>query len=79
MKFRIMMGLAISVFLLIALTMTFTRPPVETFQRGYRGLAMVELFRPAALAAKQVANQVPAPQDAVPAGGPPAASQYTRQ
>jgi photosynthetic reaction center cytochrome c subunit len=77
MKFRIMMGLAISIFLLIAMTMTFTRPPVETFQRGYRGLAMVELFRPAALAARQAANQVPAPQDAVPAGGPPATSQYT--
>jgi photosynthetic reaction center cytochrome c subunit len=76
MNFRIIMGLAISTFLFIALAFTFTHPPVESFQRGYRGLAMVELFRPAAVKAARAANQVPMPQDPLPPGGPPATSEY---
>jgi photosynthetic reaction center cytochrome c subunit len=77
MKFRITMGFAISLAIGIALLFTLTRPPVEIFQRGYRGLAMIELFRPSAISALRAANQVPAPQDAVPAGGPPATSTFT--
>jgi photosynthetic reaction center cytochrome c subunit len=59
MKFRIMMGVAIAVILLIAITFTFEHPPVQSVQGGYRGLAMVEMFHPSAVAAKRAANQVP--------------------
>jgi photosynthetic reaction center cytochrome c subunit len=76
MKFRILMGLAISIFLFIAIAFTFTHPPVDSFQRGYRGLAMVELFRPSALDAKRAANKVPMPQDPLPPGAPSAASEF---
>ena len=76
MKFQIKTGLAICTFLGIALLFTFTHPPVETFQRGYRGLGMVELFLPATVAEKRAANQVPMPQDPVPPGGAPATSEY---
>ena len=47
------------------------RPPVETVQRGYRGLGMVEVFNPRAEAVRVSQNQVPAPIPAASPGGPP--------
>jgi photosynthetic reaction center cytochrome c subunit len=52
------------------------RPPQESVQRGYRGLGMVELFNPRAVAIQVSQNQAPAPAPAVPAGGPPASTVF---
>ena len=38
---------------------TLQRPPVESIQRGYRGLGMVELYHPATLLAEENANRIP--------------------
>jgi photosynthetic reaction center cytochrome c subunit len=38
---------------------TFSMPPVETVQRGYRGTGMVELYNPKTLEALYAANQIP--------------------
>ena len=43
----------------------FERPPMETVQRGYRGLGMEEVENPRQLAAKLAANQLPEPVPAV--------------
>jgi photosynthetic reaction center cytochrome c subunit len=76
MKFRIMMGVAIIALWFISIAFTFEHPPVQSVQGGYRGLAMVEMFRPSAIDAKRAANQVPTPIDPVPPGGAPATSEY---
>ena len=40
---------------------TLQRPPVESIQRGYRGLGMIELYHPASLLAEENANRIPEP------------------
>jgi photosynthetic reaction center cytochrome c subunit len=52
------------------------RPPIDTVQRGYRGLGMVELYNPRLIAAQLDINQVPEPLPAAEAGGPPASTVY---
>jgi photosynthetic reaction center cytochrome c subunit len=52
------------------------RPPVETLQGGYRGLAMEQVINPRLDAKKAALNQVPPAIPAAPAGGPPASSVY---
>lgn len=52
------------------------RPPVDTVQRGYRGLGMVQVSNPRMIADKEVTNVVPAPIPPVPAGGPLARDVY---
>ena len=52
------------------------RPPVETVQRGYRGLGMVEVFNPRTVQQKFSSNQAPEPTAAAPAGGPPASAVF---
>jgi photosynthetic reaction center cytochrome c subunit len=76
MNFRIAMGLSILTVLAIALALTLEHPPIETFQRGYRGLGMVELFSPEVIEGERAINRVPAPQDPVPPGGPPATQEF---
>ena len=51
-------------------------PPVDTVQRGYRGLGMVEVFNPRLVQFQQTANQAPEALPAVPSGGPAASSVY---
>ena len=51
-------------------------PPVDTVQRGYRGLGMVQVFNPHTIQAQQAANQVPEALPAAPSGGPAASSVY---
>jgi photosynthetic reaction center cytochrome c subunit len=46
-------------------------PSTSSVQRGYRGLAMVELYSPSTTAALAEANTIPVVA-AIPAGGPPA-------
>ena len=51
------------------LTAACERPPVDTVQRGYRGLGMVEVHNPRSLAAQVADNVAPAAVPAVAPGG----------
>jgi photosynthetic reaction center cytochrome c subunit len=51
-------------------------PPVDTVQRGYRGLGMVELQNPAAAAKLVAANAVPEATPKAEPGSPPATQIY---
>jgi photosynthetic reaction center cytochrome c subunit len=75
MSFRIGIALGLIAVLAVGLALTLEHPPVEAFQRGYRGVGMVENYNPKALAALQVANQTPSMLAQLHAG-PPAASVY---
>lgn len=52
------------------------RPPVETRQIGFRGVAMEDVQNPRLAAAKLDANAIPAALPAVPDGGPTAGATY---
>jgi photosynthetic reaction center cytochrome c subunit len=52
------------------------RPPMETKQGGYRGLAMEQIINPRLDAVKAANNVVPTPSPAAPTEGPPASSVY---
>ncbi len=54
----------------------FERPPMETVQRGYRGLGMEEVENPRQLVAKLAANQLPEPVPAVDNSGTKASEVY---
>jgi photosynthetic reaction center cytochrome c subunit len=55
----------------------FERPPMETVQRGYRGLGMEEVENPRQLAAKLTANQLPEPVPAIENSGTKASEVYS--
>ena len=52
------------------------RPPVDSVQRGYRGLGMIELFNPRTSAEKVEANRAPEPLAPAEAGGAPASTVF---
>lgn len=52
------------------------RPPIETRQIGYRGVAMEDVVNPRIAAAKAAANEVPAAIPPVPGDGPKAKDVY---
>ena len=52
------------------------RPPVETVQRGYRGVAMEQVYNPRLLAEKAAQNTVPVVAAAMPGPGPKANTIY---
>jgi photosynthetic reaction center cytochrome c subunit len=52
------------------------RPPVDTVQRGYRGLGMVEMYNPRVVSKQVAVNQAPEPVAAAQPGGPLATSAY---
>ena len=54
------------------LTAGCERPPVDTVQRGYRGLGMEEVYNPRTLATQAALNVAPAAAPAAAPGGPPA-------
>ncbi|MCE9656968.1 MAG: photosynthetic reaction center cytochrome c subunit [Burkholderiales bacterium] len=51
-------------------------PPVNSVQRGYRGTGMVEVYRPAAVAAAATLNAPPAPSAAASPDGPRASQVF---
>lgn len=57
MNFRLGMTVAIVALLTATIALTFERPPVESVQRGYRGLGMIELSNPRVAADKAEANR----------------------
>jgi photosynthetic reaction center cytochrome c subunit len=58
------------------LTAGCERPPVDTVQRGFRGLGMVEVFNPRTLAVEVAANQPPPVIPAALPGGPGATTVF---
>ncbi len=76
MKVRIQRSAALLVLAVAALTAGCEAPPPETVQRGYRGLAMGELYNPRTLAAQAPNNVAPVAVPAVAPGGPPASSVF---
>jgi hypothetical protein len=60
MSFGLKVSAALIAFLGVILAITsFQHPPIKPIQRGYRGLAMVEMTYPPTIAADLAANQVP--------------------
>lgn len=60
----IRIGLGLAAVCGLALAYSFTRPPVDTVQRGFRGTGMEQVYVPRLLRASLSANQVPEPQPA---------------
>ena len=52
------------------------RPPVETVQRGFRGLGMEQVYNPRTLVADAKNHVVPEAQPTVPSEGPKAKDVY---
>ncbi len=78
-EFRLSIGLLSTVVLAllgVAFILSFERPPVDTVQRGYRGLGMVQVFNPRTEAKVAAANQVPAPEDKVDPAGQASSAAY---
>jgi photosynthetic reaction center cytochrome c subunit len=61
----------------LIIVLTFERPPVDSVQRGYRGLGMEEIANPRLAAAKLERNIPPTPSPPVEAAGQPASAVYT--
>jgi photosynthetic reaction center cytochrome c subunit len=76
MKSRTRWSHALFAVAVVALTAGCERPPVDTVQRGYRGLGMVELYNPRTLATQAAHNVAPAPVPAAAPGGPPATAVF---
>lgn len=68
--------LAGSAVVTVGLALTFEHPPVETVQRGYRGLGMVQVYNPRQLADEAALNRLPDPIDPVEPGGTPSREVY---
>jgi photosynthetic reaction center cytochrome c subunit len=68
--------LALAVVAGVGLLFTLERPPVDTVQRGFRGLGQVQNYHPSTFAQTVVANQPVAPFPPVPAVGGLAGNVY---
>jgi hypothetical protein len=66
---------AVAVSAAIVLT-TSERPPMDGIQRGYRGLAMQEVYNPRFVANALAANHIPASLPRLPDAGPKAGAVY---
>jgi photosynthetic reaction center cytochrome c subunit len=69
-------ALSVAFFGTAVLTGCWERPPVDSYQRGFRGTAMVELNNPRDVPKQLAANAVPEVVPAIADGGPPASSIY---
>jgi photosynthetic reaction center cytochrome c subunit len=71
------MGLAILAVLAAGVALTFERPPVNSVQRGYRGLGMVQVYNPREIADKAELNRIPEGFPRQPPSGKKASEIYT--
>lgn len=78
MKISHILPVTVAVLLLIAMLFTtgWDHPPLQSEQMGYRGLGMVSINSPEAIAAKMAANQPPVATPPLPAEGPKASETY---
>ena len=60
----------------VAIALTFQHPPIDSVQRGYRGVGMMQLTTPAHLEAQAVANQLPEEVPTDDPAGQPASAVY---
>jgi len=77
MSFRLSMTLAAVAAVGVGLALTFDAPPVDSVQRGYRGLGMVELANPRETPVVLAANRVPEPIAEQAPSGQPSGQVYT--
>ena len=70
------LGIVVGAFLTLAMLLTFQVPPVETVQRGYRGVAMETNYNPREIQALLVKNVVPASLPQASGSGPRAGNVY---
>ncbi|WP_158746527.1 photosynthetic reaction center cytochrome PufC [Acidisphaera sp. L21] len=71
-----LVGIPAAILLGLVILLRFQLPPVDTVQRGYRGVGMVENYHPADVAAFLAANKVPASLPQLPSSGPKAGAAY---
>lgn len=69
-------GVVVAALLTVVMITSFDRPPVQTIQRGFRGVAMGLVYNPREVKAYLAANQVPASLPQLPAAGPKAGAVY---
>ncbi len=69
-------GVVAAALLTVVMITSFDRPPVQTIQRGFRGVAMGLVYNPREVKAYLAANQVPASLPQLPAAGPKAGAVY---
>ena len=69
-------GAVVLALLGIVMLSNFERPPVETVQRGFRGVAMEQNYTQQAVATFLADNQIPAAIPSLGTGGPKAAAIY---
>lgn len=72
---RLIAGVAAFLFLLLVIN-TFERPPIDSTQIGFRGLAMEDLSNPRLAAKKIAANKAPEVSPPVELAGKPASAVY---
>ena len=68
--------LAVGVLAGVGLLFTLERPPVDTVQRGFRGLGLVQNYHPSTFEQTVADNQAPAPFPQLPAVGGKAGDVY---
>jgi photosynthetic reaction center cytochrome c subunit len=66
----------IGLALIAALLAGCERPPVDTVQRGYRGLGMEQVYNPRIIEQQLPLNALPPDTPPVPPGGPPASAVF---
>ncbi|MFO1035463.1 MAG: photosynthetic reaction center cytochrome PufC [Geminicoccaceae bacterium] len=75
-RVQLVWAAAITGVIAAGLVSTFEMWPMETIQRGYRGLGMEAVYNPRTVAQLQVANQLPAVIDPVEPGGTKSSEVY---
>jgi photosynthetic reaction center cytochrome c subunit len=76
MNLRVRFALVALALLAIAIFLGFERPPVDSIQRGFRGLGQVLIYNPRTVAEQVAANRSPPPLGPAQSGGEPASSVY---
>ena len=76
MNINLQIGAALGVVAGVGLAFTFTRPPVISIQRGYRGVGQEVNYTKAAVVKQRAANVVPAPEPKQDPSGQPSSAAY---
>lgn len=71
-----LVGVCVTVLLAVVLVNSFERPPIETIQRGFRGVAMETNYNPRELKTFLAENVPPPSLPQLPAAGPRAGQVY---
>ncbi len=71
-----LVGSAVAALVGVVVFTSFERPPTESIQRGFRGVAMQQEFNPRTVEKYLAANVVPASLPQAPAAGPKAGAVY---